>query len=67
MRRSIQKRSGGYEAGFKQKLADNRVLLSGAVFYYDYKNLQVSFVNAKLDRADDQCGKRAQLRRRAGA
>lgn len=35
-----------YEAGFKQKLADNRVLLSGAVFYYDYKNLQVSFVNA---------------------
>lgn len=35
-----------YEAGFKQKLADNRLLLSGAVFYYDYKDLQVSFVNA---------------------
>lgn len=35
-----------YEAGFKQKLMDNRLLLSGAVFYYDYKNLQVSFVNA---------------------
>ena len=35
-----------YEAGFKQKLVDNRLLLSGAVFYYDYKDLQVSFVNA---------------------
>lgn len=35
-----------YEAGFKQRFADNRVLLSGAVFYYDYKDLQVSFVNA---------------------
>lgn len=35
-----------YEAGFKQKLADNRLLLSGAVFYYDYSDLQVSFVNA---------------------
>lgn len=35
-----------YEAGFKQRFANNRVLLSGAVFYYDYKNLQVSFVNA---------------------
>ncbi len=35
-----------YEAGFKQRFADNRILLSGAVFYYDYKNLQVSFVNA---------------------
>ena len=35
-----------YEAGFKQKLVGNRLLLSGAVFYYDYKDLQVSFVNA---------------------
>ena len=35
-----------YEGGFKQRFADNRILLSGAVFYYDYKNLQVSFVNA---------------------
>ena len=35
-----------YEGGFKQKLADNRILLSGAIFYYDYSNLQVSFVNA---------------------
>lgn len=36
-----------YEAGFKQKLLDNHVLLSGAAFYYDYKNLQVGFVNAQ--------------------
>lgn len=35
-----------YEGGFKQRFAGNRVLLSGAVFYYDYKDLQVSFVNA---------------------
>ena len=36
-----------YEGGFKQKFANNRLLLSGAVFYYDYSNLQVSFVNAQ--------------------
>jgi iron complex outermembrane receptor protein len=36
-----------YEAGFKQKLFDRRMLLSGAVFYYDYKDLQVGFVNAQ--------------------
>ena len=36
-----------YEGGFKQKLAGGRMLLSGAVFYYDYTNLQVSFVNAQ--------------------
>ncbi|WP_313808389.1 TonB-dependent receptor [Sphingobium sp.] len=36
-----------YEAGFKVKFADRRLLLSGAVFYYDYTNLQVSFVNAQ--------------------
>lgn len=35
-----------YEAGFKQRFLNNRVRLSGAIFYYDYKNLQVSFVNA---------------------
>lgn len=35
-----------YEAGFKQRFANNRVRVSGAIFYYDYKNLQVSFVNA---------------------
>lgn len=36
-----------YEAGFKQQFADNRILLSGAVFYYDYTDLQVGFVNAQ--------------------
>ncbi|WP_114226897.1 MULTISPECIES: TonB-dependent receptor [Sphingomonas] len=36
-----------YEAGFKRKLFDRRILLSGAVFYYDYKDLQVGFVNAQ--------------------
>lgn len=30
-----------YEAGFKTKLADNKVQLSGAVFYQDYRNKQV--------------------------
>jgi len=35
-----------YEGGFKQRFAGNRILLSGAIFYYDYSNLQVSFVNA---------------------
>lgn len=35
-----------YEGGFKQRFANNRILFSGAVFYYDYKDLQVSFVNA---------------------
>jgi iron complex outermembrane receptor protein len=35
-----------YEGGFKQRFAGNRVMLSGAIFYYDYSNLQVSFVNA---------------------
>ena len=29
-----------YEAGFKQALADRRVDLSGAVFYYDYRDKQ---------------------------
>lgn len=36
-----------YEGGFKQKLAGGRMLLSGAAFYYDYTDLQVSFVNAQ--------------------
>jgi iron complex outermembrane receptor protein len=36
-----------YEAGIKQKFLDNRLLVSAAAFYYDYKNLQVSFVNAQ--------------------
>ncbi|WP_300973638.1 TonB-dependent receptor [Sphingomonas sp. LHG3406-1] len=36
-----------YEAGFKRRLFDRRILLSGAIFYYDYKDLQVGFVNAQ--------------------
>jgi iron complex outermembrane receptor protein len=36
-----------YEGGFKTKFLDRRLLLSGAVFYYDYKDLQVGFVNAQ--------------------
>jgi iron complex outermembrane receptor protein len=36
-----------YEAGFKRRLLDRKILLSGAVFYYDYKDLQVGFVNAQ--------------------
>jgi len=30
-----------YELGFKGTLADNRVQLNGAVYYYDYKDLQI--------------------------
>ncbi len=32
----------GYEAGFKKGLLDRRVQLNGAVFYYDYKDKQVT-------------------------
>lgn len=35
-----------YEAGFKTELGNTGLLASGAVFYYDYKDLQVGFVNA---------------------
>ncbi|MDP2358521.1 MAG: TonB-dependent receptor, partial [Beijerinckiaceae bacterium] len=35
-----------YEAGFRGETADRKFGLSGAVFYYDYTNLQVGFVNA---------------------
>ncbi len=31
-----------YEAGIKSRLLDNRLMLTGAVFHYDYSNLQVS-------------------------
>ncbi len=31
-----------YEAGFKFRFADNAVRLSGSVFHYDYKDLQLS-------------------------
>ncbi len=31
-----------YEAGFKSEFADSRVTLNASVFYYDYKDLQVS-------------------------
>lgn len=35
-----------YEAGVKSQLADDRMRLNGAVFYYDYTDLQVStFLN----------------------
>lgn len=34
-----------YEAGFKTKAFDDRVSLNAAAFYYDYKDLQVGFVN----------------------
>ncbi len=33
-----------YEAGFKTQLFDHHLRLNGAVFYYDYKNIQVSQV-----------------------
>lgn len=35
-----------YEAGFRGETADRKFGLAGAVFYYDYTNLQVGFVNA---------------------
>jgi iron complex outermembrane recepter protein len=31
-----------YEAGFKTTILDNRLRLNGAIYYYDYTNLQVS-------------------------
>ncbi len=36
-----------YEVGFKEKGLDDRVQFSAAAFYYDYKDLQVGFVNAQ--------------------
>ncbi|MWV27101.1 TonB-dependent receptor [Aurantiacibacter rhizosphaerae] len=36
-----------YELGFKAKAFDGRVDVSGAGFYYDYKDIQVSFVDSQ--------------------
>jgi len=36
-----------YETGLKMKALDNRVDFTTAAFFYDYKNLQVGFVNAE--------------------
>ena len=36
-----------YETGFKAKELNERLLLTAAAFFYDYKNLQVGFVNAQ--------------------
>ena len=35
-----------YETGLKAKALDRRLEFTAAAFYYDYKNLQVGFVNA---------------------
>jgi len=35
-----------YEAGFKFMLADNTVRLNGAVYYYDFRGFQATFVRA---------------------
>jgi iron complex outermembrane receptor protein len=36
-----------FETGDKTKFLDNRATFSAAAFYYDYKDLQVGFVNAQ--------------------
>jgi iron complex outermembrane receptor protein len=36
-----------YEVGFKEKALNDRLQFSSAAFYYDYKDLQVGFVNAE--------------------
>ena len=36
-----------FETGYKTKFLDNRATFSAAAFYYDYKDLQVGFVNAQ--------------------
>ncbi len=36
-----------YETGYKAKLLDDRMQFTAAAFYYDYKDLQVGFVNAQ--------------------
>jgi len=47
-----------YEAGLKLSLADNRVRLNAAAFFYDYKDFQATFVrgaeaSARLQNAGD--------------
>jgi iron complex outermembrane recepter protein len=37
----VQESVVDYEAGFKLQLADRRVAIDGAVFYYDYRNKQL--------------------------
>src|SRR3546814_6146123 len=37
----VQESVIAYEAGFKQELFDRSVLLTGAGFYYDYRNKQL--------------------------
>jgi iron complex outermembrane recepter protein len=37
----VQESVTAFEAGFKASLADNKVQLNGATFYYDYKDKQV--------------------------
>ncbi len=36
-----------YETGFKLKALEDRIQLTGAAFFYDYKDLQVGFVNSQ--------------------
>ncbi len=37
-----------YEAGIKSRLMDNRLMLTGAVFHYDYSNLQVGQIVSQV-------------------
>src|SRR3546814_8154741 len=57
-----------YEAGFKTTLFDRKVTLNGGVFYYDYKNKQLSakivdpLFNA-LDRSEEHTSELTSLMR----
>jgi iron complex outermembrane receptor protein len=42
-----------YEVGFKSDLADDRVRLNGAVFFYNYDDLQIQVINAGLTVLDN--------------
>jgi iron complex outermembrane receptor protein len=37
-----------YEVGFKSDLAEDRLRLNGAVFFYDYQDLQIQVINAGI-------------------